>query len=233
MSEGEWVLSQRRIPEYGGSGGRLGRNVVHDSRSRSFQAPRATTIRSVRHKSRGLPLDQGDLGSCTGNAMVGALNTSPLRKWWRCAKTEQDAVDLYERATLIDPFPGEYPPEDTGSAGLYVAKAAQEKGWIKNYSWAFGLEHTLQALTLRPVIIGIGWYSSFDRPDDVGRIRITSGADIRGGHEVLLTGLSTARGVVFVMNSWGKGYGIDGAVELGFEDLDRLLQEDGDCVQVS
>ena len=40
-------------------GMRLGRHVLHDPRSRDFQAERAPQIQSVTHNASGLPLNQG------------------------------------------------------------------------------------------------------------------------------------------------------------------------------
>src|SRR5882672_8003142 len=96
--------------------GRLGRHVEHDPRSRAFSAGTAA-IKSVRHKRHGKAFDQGELGSCTGNAMAGVLMTEPL--WIRGRNlAEADAVALYKTATRLDSVPGTYPPNDTGSSGL-------------------------------------------------------------------------------------------------------------------
>ena len=62
----DWILGKR-----------LGRHVLHDPRSRAFPADRAATIRSVDHHAKGLPLNQGQIGSCTANALCGALNSAP------------------------------------------------------------------------------------------------------------------------------------------------------------
>jgi hypothetical protein len=96
--------------------GRLGRHVEHDPRSRAFSAGTAA-IKSVRHTRHGKAFDQGELGSCTGNAMAGVLMTEPL--WTRGRNlTEADAVALYKAATKLDNIAGSYPPKDTGSPGI-------------------------------------------------------------------------------------------------------------------
>ena len=69
-----------RIPEREVPGRRLGRHVRHDPRSLAYQvaAVDPATLTSVRHV-RGIPvLDQGDLGSCTGNAAEGCLGSAPF-----------------------------------------------------------------------------------------------------------------------------------------------------------
>jgi hypothetical protein len=52
------------LPEERVIGKRLGRHVEHDPRSRDFPAHLATQIVSVNHQATGLPLDQGQIGSC-------------------------------------------------------------------------------------------------------------------------------------------------------------------------
>ena len=82
-------------------GGRLGRHVLHDPRSRKYPARFATRVRSVQHESVGLPLNQGTLGSCTANALCGALNSAPNDKQGR-RYTERDAVKLYDLETRLE-----------------------------------------------------------------------------------------------------------------------------------
>ncbi len=137
----------------------LGRRVEHDPRSRNYAFTQAVAVlKTVSHRSYGLPLDQGNLGSCTGNAAAGALDTVPLHKTGERILREKDAVTLYEAATRLDPWPGSYPPDDTGSSGLAVAKACKNAGYITGYRHAFGLDQALAALQVGPVITGIPWY---------------------------------------------------------------------------
>lgn len=70
-------ILQLAIPETVVAGRRLGRHVAHDPRSRNYPAELASEIRTVHHRHYGI-LDQKSLGSCTGNAMVGAMMTAPL-----------------------------------------------------------------------------------------------------------------------------------------------------------
>lgn len=210
----------------------LGRHVEHDPRSREFVATLAPAPRTVEHHRHCPPFDQGQLGSCTGNAIAGLLMTDPVRHVsWHF--TERMAVDLYERATRLDSIPGQYPPDDTGSSGLAAAKAAKSRGYISGYAHAFGLDQALAALTLQPVIIGVNWYDSFDQPSPPGLVTITPGAQVRGGHEFELVGLDVAGKTVHACNSWGTGWGNNGFFHLSWSDLDRLLHEQGDVTTVS
>jgi hypothetical protein len=219
------------IPEIQVPGMRLGRNVDHDERSKGFPALTAA-LSTARHERRCPPFDQGHLGSCTGNAMAGALMTDPLYIQNRDLG-EKDAVELYSEATRIDRFPGVYPPDDTGSSGLAVAKAARAGGYISSYRHAFGLQHALGALVVGPVITGVTWYSSFDQPLATGEVLIADGAYVRGGHEFEVNGIDVENRRVWCVQSWGPTWGGlgDGTFWMSWDTWDRLLQDKGDVVQ--
>lgn len=208
-------------------GGRLGRLIQHDPRSRDYPAARQSgPLSKVMWVRSGGPFDQGDLGSCTGNAIAGCLNTDPLHRKYQRRFQEPDAVVLYALATKLDPFPGAYPPDDTGSSGLAVCKAAKQLGYIDAYRHAFGIEHALEALQLGPVITGIDWFSSFDRPSATGLVRIDG--DVRGGHEVEVYGYDPAKDLVWCWNSWGRGWGIHGRFCMTSRTWAELLSNRGD-----
>jgi len=205
----------------------LGRHLEpnHDPASRAFPAAVAPLVTTL-HAHRGPVLDQGQLGSCTGNAVSQALNTDPLRPAERRLLTEADAVGIYTWATHHDPYPGAYPPDDTGSSGLAVAKAARKLGLIHSYRHAFGLDHALGALVLAPVIIGIPWLADMFTPDPDGYLSRTG--TVAGGHEVALIGLDVEHRNVTVLNSWGSGWGNGGTALMHWADLDALLGQGGD-----
>lgn len=213
------------LPERQVEGRRLGRHVVHDPRSKGFPAESAAAIASVQHASAGLPLNQGDIGSCTANALCGALDSVPDNASGR-RFAEPDAVRLYELETQMEGQP--YPPNDPGGSGLMVCKAAQQLGWISSYTHAFGVDHALRALTLRPVITGISWYTSFDTPDANGLVAIASGASVRGGHEVVADGIDAPNRLVWFWNSWGPTFGVGGRFCMSFDTWAQLLSEQGD-----
>src|SRR4051794_12626253 len=113
---------------------RLGRHVVHDSRSRRFAAPARNPRRlsSVRHNVNVPILDQGQIGSCTGHAGTNALASAAFWTAGQSAIGTSDphlyAVELYSDATKVDPWPGQYTPDDTGSDGLSIAKVLLARG---------------------------------------------------------------------------------------------------------
>jgi hypothetical protein len=209
--------------------GRLGRHIEHDPRSRAFSAG-TSAVKSVRHRRHGKAFQQGSLGSCTGNAMAGALMTEPLWKPGRTL-TEKDAVKLYKAATRLDSIPGVYPPDDTGSSGLAVMKAAVKAKYITGYAHTFSLQQLLGSLVRYPGILGINWYDSFDQPRSDGECRLTSHARNRGGHEVQLFGIDVKKRQVWCFNSWGSTWGAkrNGTFWFSYKTLERLLDERGDA----
>jgi hypothetical protein len=223
MTEPEIV--RRTLPEQMVAGHRLGRHVVHDPRSRNFAADTAAAIQSVQHSAVGLPLDQGNIGSCTANALCGALDSAPDNAAGR-QFAEKDAVSLYELETKLEGEP--YPPNDPGGSGLMVCKAAKQLGWISSYKHAFGINHALRALTLRPVITGVNWYTSFDTPDANGLVAIAPNATVRGGHEVVADGIDEPNQLVWFWNSWGTSYAVGGRFCMSFDTWAQLLSEQGD-----
>jgi hypothetical protein len=211
---------------------RLGRHQVHDERSRDF----AMTVAGVPHVTvlheRHAPIwDQGEIGSCTANAALGMLVTGPL---WRPNHqyTEADALKLYSEETRLDDkvFPGDYPPDDTGSTGLWSCKALQRRGTITSYRHAFGLTNALGVLARQPVSIGIPWYESFFEPNKQGLVRIEPGSEVAGGHQLCFDGIDADRRLVRAANSWTAGWGVDGWLWMEWDLLGRLLSEGGDVI---
>ena len=154
-------LTEQRV-----AGRRLGRHIHHDPRSRDYQAHRATQIVSVTHQATGLPFDQGHIGSCTANALCGALDSAPDFTGGT-PLDEKDAVRIYELETKLEGQP--YPPNDPGGSGLMVCKAARQLGMISSYQHAFGIQDALEALVLRARHHGRQLVLELRRPGQVNR----------------------------------------------------------------
>jgi hypothetical protein len=206
----------------------LGRVVNHDERSRGYAVPEAAGARRDVLWPRYSPVLEQDVGCCSGAAMVG---------WLGCAPHALSAVDtkafdlelahkIYSLATRYDPFPGQWPPEDTGSSGLAASKAARQLGYISGYSWAFTTNGMLSALQRGPVMIGVPWYEGMFTPDD--NYRLWDRGKVAGGHEVLVRGVLGPD--LVLSNSWGAGWGNQGEALLPLEVWERLRKQQADVV---
>jgi hypothetical protein len=207
----------------------LGRLVEHDERSRLYQAVKAATQRSVLWGHHAPVLDQGDLGSCTGNATAQLINTDFFAKSRKSGAylAEQDAVQIYELATRLDGIPGNtYPPTDGGSSGIGAAKAGVNLHYFTGYKHTFGFDHFCLALQTQPVIVGTSWYEGMFRPDRHGVVRM--GGAVAGGHEYLALGISYERKTLTFLNSWGSSWGIGGRFHMSFNTFNQLLNDQGD-----
>lgn len=224
------MITRRQIPS---DDPRLRRHVHHDDRSRDYAFPTAgLDIVSAVH-TRHIPiLDQGQVGSCTGNAGIGALGTDPVNAGivWPDGSTpfdldETGALTLYSAAEVID-GDGPYPPNDNGSSGLSIAQVIKSYGIIAGYTHTFSRDDALRALALTPIMLGVGWHQNMYDPDPDGRLNI--GGPVVGGHEILCREIDAVNGRVWIDNSWGTSWGVNGRAYLTWDDLGALLDDQGD-----
>jgi hypothetical protein len=204
---------------------KLGRTQKHDIMSLFYPFNTdGLSIIDVEHKRLVPVFDQGQVGSCTGNAGNGNINTEPFLPNTVYSPDENGALQLYKEAEIIDGGIG-YPPEDVGSCGLSIAKALQNAGLISGYQHTFTLNDCLKALSVYPVIVGIPWYSNMFYPDADGRVHPTG--NIVGGHEIEAYKVDVANGRIWFWNSWGN-WGVNGTFYLTWADFASLLSQGGD-----
>lgn len=237
------VIVTRHIPEYESEtgGGRTGRHVEHDSRSRAYALSEdllgsSTGYVSATHTVNAPVLDQKNVGACTGFASEADVSADPLyaaipaslkaRPTGDVTTDNDQGMALYGSATSLDSIKGTYPPNDTGSTGLAAAKAAQKAGLISGYQHALSLDAALKGVGLLPGITGVNWYEGFDNPDATGRVKISG--SVRGGHEFCVYGIDVPGQLVWARNSWGASWGLNGNFCFSWDDWGRLLDEQGD-----
>jgi hypothetical protein len=185
--------------------------------------------KSVKWPRLGKILNQGDIGACTGFAMAGCLQCSPhSTSKERASEYDYDyGMRLYSRATHLDKFAGHYPPDDTGSSGNAVAKAARGLGEITGYRWAFSTHGMLTALQRGPVITGTVWTDVMTRPDKHGFVHARG--SVLGGHEWLIRGCHLGSTdddrYLIADNSWGTGWGIRGSFFVSLSDWEILRRQ--------
>lgn len=233
-----------RFTESGGPF-RLGRHVEHDARSLRYAhgVLPASAIKPVQWTRRIGILDQGSVGSCTGNALTGVLGTDSAGRTATTSVTvkadskgvfrpgtyaldETFAVLAYTLNTKLDSIKGEYPTEDTGSTGIACGKTGQQLGLLAGYTHAFSLAALKSALQNGPAMIGIVWLNSMFNPDSGGALLVDKNSGVAGGHELVVSGWD---GHYFRLdNSWGTGWGADGSCYVAESDMQWLLSQDGD-----
>ena len=204
------------------------RRVHFDARSRQYpiRAMVAPTPRSYTWRV-GPSLDQGSEGACVGFAWAHELAARPM-------VIDRVSIDvarerLYNEARRLDSWPGE---DYEGTSVIAGAKAAKALGAITEYRWAFGLEELRLAVGhAGPAVLGINWYDDMEEADANGFIHV--GGNIAGGHAIVCYGVNQKYGYFRLQNSWGPSWGMMGACKVSFDDMNRLLREDGEaCIPV-
>lgn len=210
---------------------RLGRQVVHDPRSRGFEFPRTVDLptRSFRHRIYNpRPLPRQRIGACTGVDACVKCNTVGNRVTGVVLGMGY-AERIYSRATQLDPWQGEYPPTDTGSSGLAACKASKEAGLVERYEWIFGgVDQVLTALRTKPVGVGAWWHAEMFNPDpQTGLVELTGGRV--GGHQWTVYGWDKHLDAFEGLCWWGADFGDEGSFRIRRRDLATLLADSGDA----
>lgn len=208
---------------------RLDRLVQFDEKSRSFPIRQLipTTVKPRSYTWRcPIFLDQGQEGACAGFAVSHEAAARPVTV---LGLTDIIAREVYRRAQQIDEWPGE---SYEGTSVLAAVKSGRERGWYSEFRWAFGLDDLVMALGYKgPAILGLNWYEGMFQPDANGFIRPTG--SLLGGHAILANAVSVTKRYVRLHNSWGSDWGTGGGCLISFDDLDRLLREQGEaCIPV-
>jgi hypothetical protein len=211
---------------------RLGRHRVWDSRNEAFVRNGTPTYTDVEWQRFTAILDQGQLGSCTGNAVCGLLGCQGLYEDLSAAQqsglVESQAVAFYSLATRIDGYAGQYPPTDTGSDGPSAAKAAMQLGYATGYVHATTFTGAVAAVEKGAGMAGTNWYNGMFSPDADGIVSISKRDTVAGGHEYAIRQIDAKNELIWGDNSWGTSFGIAGRFAMRFATFERLMGEDGD-----
>lgn len=230
-------MAVQQIPHNPDNPRPLGRHVEHDERSRQYPFAVAHPVadRTVLWSTTPTILNQKDLGGCVGFTGADILNTdmfAPVRKKFHGGKlyANADGIRFYHLATVDDGLPGTYPPTDSGSSGLGLAKAFKALGLIDRYTHAFSWAAFRAAIATQPVAVGTLWTNDMFNPDRDGLIHVGSLADdnVAGGHEYMVRGINYETKRVRMRNHWAKSWAVGGEAEIGFSDFEKLLANQGD-----
>ena len=243
-------------------GMRLGRHLALDARSLAYTVEQeladlaGVSIRPADHHSPLPVLDQGNLGSCTGNAgtyaiaaLAGAANLAKLklpglsRGLGGDPLADEDwAVELYHEASVDDGFPGSYPPDDTGSSGLGVCRALKGAGLVGRYTWATSLHGFGVLLQRGGVLMGTPWFEAWFDPDADGFVDSDpswSRSGVAGGHEIYIEALESwddrdpSKSVIRFRNSWGSAWSDHGSGRMRLSTYVLLKSQGIDLKQFS
>jgi hypothetical protein len=209
---------------------RLGRVPSFDERSRKFPI-RALLDRTAKPRSYtwrlGLHLDQGNTPACTGFSTAHELAAKPVV----VPHVDQVlAMSLYIRARQNWTNGRE---EVTTVHPCWVPmKAATEGGYYDEYRWAFGIDDLIMAVGHHgPAILGVRWYTGQMQTDDDGYIHVAGNHE--GDHAITATAVNIKKERLWLAQTWGLGWGLNGGCWISFADADRLLHEDGEaCIPI-
>jgi len=205
---------------------KLDRVVQFDERSREYPIRALVGAQPMRTKTWRCPvvLDQGREGACVGFAWTAEKAATPVHI---PGMTDAIALATYRRARQLDEWPGE---DYDGTSVLAGVKAGEEEGYYAEYRWAFSLEDLALGLWKGPAVLGIPWYDGMYSTDGEWlRVR----GDLVGGHAILCRGVNVTGRYFVLHNSWGPDWGINGDARISFDDLNRLLHEQGEaCIPV-
>lgn len=208
----------------------LGRHIEHDERSRAYGfvpmlgGVDKSTWHDVTHRLYNpRPTPNQTKGNCTMCAEAMLMNSAGNRVKGDKILNMDWAMTGYEYETAHDEFPGQYPPDDTGSSGLAAAKTAQHFGIGGEYNFNFsGVDALIQGLMEgKSFSVGTRWDHGMFTPDVNGVIK--PGGPSAGGHQWFARRYRLRKNLVGVDCWWG---GWKAWIEAPA--LDELLQDRGD-----
>lgn len=167
-------------------------------------------------------LDQGSEGGCVG------FSGTTVMSFGDPAHPELDAANaewLYSLAKDNDEYPGR---DYEGSSVLGSAKGLLKSRLVRSYYWAKTVDEVCTAIALHAAVnFGIDWYQGMFDPDSNGLIAVSGSK--AGGHAIA-SGAYKGRGeLVRLDNTWGRSWGVDGSAWIKGEDLQTLLDNQGEC----
>lgn len=180
-------------------------------------------------------VDQGQLGSCTANAIVSGLREyielqttrsltrlSRLYLYWHERELEgtvnedsgamlRDGMKVLNKLGVCPETDYPYDIREFRQQPTIQAEADAGSFRINEYHRILDLEHLKSAVAEGlPVVIGFMVYQSFES-EQVARTGIvplpSKNEKVLGGHAVLAVGYDDDKQVVIIRNSWGTGWG--------------------------
>lgn len=183
-------------------------------------------------------VDQGQLGSCTANAIAGALEFDQIKQQEPLVPVSR--LFIYYNERVIEGTVG----NDSGAQIRNGVKSVATTGYCAEADWPYvidryaqqppniayvdaGKTHAYQYRKVAigvtalktalaagyPVVFGFTVYDSFES-DIVAHSGVVPlphrGESVLGGHAVVAVGYNTAHKQIYCRNSWGTGWGASG-----------------------
>ena len=171
--------------------------------------------------------DQGNTPQCVGYSWSHWLEDGPVQQ--SGIPPIIKPFDIYKNAQKLDEWYGE---NYDGTSVRGAVKYLKNIGKVKSYYWAFDIQTLSETiLKLGPVVVGTNWYNGMFYPNKNGLIKI--GGQMVGGHAYLINGVDTKTKQFRIKNSWGKSWGKGGHAFISFNDMSRLIKENGEiCLAI-
>jgi hypothetical protein len=169
--------------------------------------------------------DQGRTPQCVGYAWCHWIEDGPIVHKGLHPLIAPNLI--YESAQKLDEWPGENYKGTSVRAG---AKFLKNKKLISSYFWTFDVNTLINTvLNVGPVVVGTNWYYNMFFPGLKGQIKI--GGYLAGGHAYVINGVNLINKTFRIKNSWGRKWGDSGHAYISFNDMTRLIRENGEvCI---
>lgn len=206
----------------------MGRLVAVDERDRMYPLRTAITESPTRdyfYHRTGPILDQSTTGTCVGHAWRQWLSSGLIM-----TRSGPDAFTIYRESCQRDVWTeNDNGDLQFGTSIRAGAKTLQERGHISEYRWTRNAGEMLDWLLLGKGVLVVGslWYRGMSEPDRNGVLHLTGPID--GGHAYIVTGGNRTRGLLRIANSWSEQWGQRGRAWITVEDMQKLLDSEGEC----
>jgi hypothetical protein len=160
--------------------------------------------------------DQGPNGTCVDYCLRSLLAAEPI------SQNPCKPLEIYKAARKL----GKTPDDVEGSQLNYAVDYLISKNIVKKDYWTNDADQVALYLnTISPIVMTIPWYERMNKTEKDGRI-LCNGNPI-GFHAILGFRYDGLKDRIWLRNSWGKDFGINGNGYVTMKDLAKLMNKGG------